>query len=89
MKTLKIMLIMIAVIAFMIVAHGWNEDQQDLPIGIPYVQIGYDGQHTLEVACWYSLEDWEIVKGSAASFSIDQKGKVTVNAIDPAIGWGE
>ena len=79
----------VAAIALAIVAHGWNEDQQDPPLGAFYAQVGYDGKITLAVASWYELEDWEIVKGSAASSAVDENGKVRVNVIDPAIGWGE
>jgi hypothetical protein len=84
------MITAVAAIALAIVAHGWNEDQQMPPVGVPYLQVrDDDGSGTLEVASWYTLEDWEMVKVSAASFAIDEDGHVRVNVIDPVIGWGE
>jgi hypothetical protein len=96
---MKLMMIVIVAASVLgVVAHGWNEDQQMAPVGVPYDQVGdtslgcgpfSDPKTTLQFASWYTLEDWEMVKGSAASFAVDENGHVTGNKIDPAIGWGE
>jgi hypothetical protein len=87
----KMMITAIAACALAIGKHGWNKDRQIVPLGALYWQSagGDDNKGTVGTASWYDLADWEIVKGSAASYWVQADGHVHVNMIDPAIGWGE
>jgi len=69
---------------------GWNkDDDQTIPVGYDYEMVGDDGKRTLEFESWYDIGKGEGEGGSAPSFAVDENGKVTLNALDPAIGWGK
>jgi hypothetical protein len=70
---------------------GWNKDEdfEVIPVGYAYELVGNDGKRTLAFETWHDVGPGDVKGAPVPMFRVDKNGHVTMNVIDPAIGWGE